>query len=238
MIFFHAIALLGQQENRFDFKSSYGVTTTYSWNSSHILIGLSWRRRITTSGFEYTHRLLENAKIKLEYAGEVSPFYRESDPAINKMIGTYDGEAYLLLIPLTRIFGSYPGNMPIGNDCIGPNTCFPVYGVQGPNEITYGFAAAPLGSRIIFRPKQRIQPTFLANVGMVFTQRTIPIDDAASVNFQFSFGPGVQVYATRNYSFRIEYLLRHISNADIGLQNPGIDQGVFRISLSRRAGRP
>ncbi|MGA2251472.1 acyloxyacyl hydrolase [Terracidiphilus sp.] len=232
LICFHTIALFGQQENRFDFRSSYGVTTTYSSNSSHILIGISEGREITTAGFEYTHRLLENGSVKLEYAGEVSPLYRESDPAITGYTETYDGITTFYPTGSARVVLTHGGSPP--EDCITYYpTCVPVNPVPGPNEITYGFATAPLGSRVILRPRKRVQPTFLTNVGMVFTQRTIPVDEASSINFQFSFGPGVQVFVTKNYSFRIEYLYRHISNADIGLLNPGIDQGVFRITLSR-----
>lgn len=231
LIFFHTIASFGQKENQFDFKSSYGVTTTYSPNSSHILIGISERREITTAGFEYTHRLLGNGGIKLEYTGEVSPFYRESDPATIGYYETYDG--ITTFYPSAgRVVLTHGGPPPEDCTTYYP-ACVPVQPVPGPNETTYGFATAPLGSRLILRPKQRIQPTFLTNVGMLFTQRTIPIDEAASINFQFSFGPGVQVFATRNYSFRIEYLYRHISNANTGVVNPGIDQGVFRITFSR-----
>jgi hypothetical protein len=32
----------------------------------------------------------------------------------------------------------------------------------------------------------------------------------------------------------VEYLYRHVSNGSLGDVNPGIDQGVFRVTISRR----
>jgi hypothetical protein len=45
-------------------------------------------------------------------------------------------------------------------------------------------------------------------------------------------GPGLQFFTNRRTSMRVEYLYRHISNAGQGDQNPGIDQGVIRLTVS------
>ena len=226
-----SVAAVGQHNGQFDFKQSFGVTVTYSPNSSHILIGNAEGREITTAGFEYTHRLFEVPAMRLDYSGEISPLYRESDPAESGIEETYNGVTTTLMFSnLSRIVHSHAGFE--GNDCVTHYpTCVPIYGIQGPNEITYGFATAPFGVRAIFLPKHRIQPTFTANVGFIVTQRAIPVDGAALMNYQFSIGPGVQVFTSEKSSFRAEYLYRHISNGNANL-NPGIDQGVFRITYS------
>ena len=35
-------------------------------------------------------------------------------------------------------------------------------------------------------------------------------------------------------SLHVEYLYRHMSNAHMGIQDPGVDQAVIRLSMSRR----
>ncbi|WP_424170685.1 acyloxyacyl hydrolase [Terracidiphilus sp.] len=107
-----------------------------------------------------------------------------------------------------------------------------MHAIQGPNEITYGFAVTPVGLRAVLRPAHRVQPTFALNTGFIVSQRAIPIDGAASFNFQVLFGPGVQIFTSKQSSFRMEYLLRHISNGGSANLNPGIDQGIFRISFT------
>lgn len=220
------------QENRsFDFKSSYGATVTYSPNSSHILIGQAEGREITTAGFEYTHRLFERNWFKLDYAGEISPLYRESDPTISGIQETYNGVTTTRpLADPSRIVLSHSDYL--GQDCATYYpACVPMYGVSGPNESTYGFATAPFGLRAVLRPERRIQPTFTVNTGFVITQRAIPVDGAAILNYQFSLGPGLRIFTSRQSSFGVEYLYRHISNGNADV-NPGIDQGVFRFTFS------
>jgi hypothetical protein len=227
--FFSTSLVFAQNVDRFDFKSSYGAKVTYAPNSSHILIGQAEGRSITTAGLEYTHRLWEKNRFKLDYTGEISPLYRQSDPTISGIEETYNGQTtkHMLASP-ERIIQSPRGI--VGEDCVtyAPN-CIPLYGIQGPNEITYGFATAPLGVRAVFLPKNRIQPTFTVNAGFVVTQRPIPIDGAAFLNYQFSFGPGVNIFASDRSSFGVEYLYRHISNGNADI-NPGIDQGIFCLT--------
>ena len=59
-----------------------------------------------------------------------------------------------------------------------------------------------------------------------------PVVEAAHCEYLFSFGPGLEFFADNKTSWRVEYIYRHMSNADEGDQNPGVDQGVFRVTLS------
>ena len=51
--------------------------------------------------------------------------------------------------------------------------------------------------------------------------------------YMFEFGPGVQVFTGARSALRLEYLYHHVSNAHLGNLNPGVDQGVFRLTFSR-----
>jgi hypothetical protein len=58
------------------------------------------------------------------------------------------------------------------------------------------------------------------------------VDQSAQFNYTFALGPGIEFFQNRRTSWRIEYLYRHVSNAGEGFENPGLDQGVFRITMS------
>jgi len=138
---------------------------------------------------------------------------------------------YTVVTPVTPQRVISVSHTPIGGECV--STCAPIYPVYGKDEITYAVTVSPIGARAIFLPRHRVQPTFATNLGVVISSRDIPADNSALFNYQFSFGPGVQVFASRNTAVRLEYVYRHISNANMGTINPGIDQGVFQLTLSR-----
>jgi hypothetical protein len=120
----------------------------------------------------------------------------------------------------------------VGTAILGRGGAAPIYATFG-RQNTYAAALVPLGGRLSALPRSRIQPSFAIDLGFVVSSRDIPIDDADQFNYLFSFGPGVQVYSNMRSSVRLEYIYRHISNAHQGYQNPGVDQGVFRVTLSR-----
>ncbi len=226
---FHAFT---QDSLKFDFKNSYGTTASFAPNSHHIFIGESEGRSITTSGFEFTHRIFEKFGVKFDYVANIEPYYRESDPTASQMVETFNGKVYFSYTANPGIRTIVNPNGFGGYDCSSlPPLCLSIYNTPGPSEITYGFATTPLGVRAVMLPHHRIQPTFAANTGYVITERAIPIDGAAFVNYQLSLGPGIQVFTSKNTSLRGEYLFRHISNGGSSI-DPGIDQGVFRITFS------
>jgi hypothetical protein len=221
----------GQEIPQFGAKQSLGVTASYSPTSGHILIGISQQRRTITAGVEYTRRLLEGQHARLDYSGEFSPFYRESDPTMVATEVTLFGITNVTPVTPQRVI--WVGHASLGAICGGGDSCSYIYPVYGHDETTYGVSVSPLGARVVLRPFRRIQPTFAANLGAVISTRDLPIDQSALFNYQFTFGPGVQVFASRSAAMRLEYVYRHISNAGVGATNPGIDQGVFRLTLSR-----
>jgi hypothetical protein len=225
------VSASGQEGLAFGSIQSLGATSSYSPTSGHILIGLAQQRHTFEAGFEYTHRLLGSDHARLDYSGEFNPLFRESDPTAVATEYTINGQTVVTPITPTRVV--YATHASIGGVCGGGPTCSYIYPVFGQDETTYAASIAPLGARAIFLPRRRIQPTFETNLGVILSTRDIPVDGATLFNYQFTFGPGVQVFATRRTAVRLEYVYRHISNANSGTVNPGIDQGVFRLTLSR-----
>lgn len=219
----------GQGTSPFGAKQSFGITAGYSPTSEHILIGISEQRRTVTAGVEFTDRLWEGARARLDYSGEFSPLFRESDPTIVALESELSGQT--VIAPITPKRSISVSHASLGSVCSG--TCAPIYPVYGHDETTYAAAISPVGARAVFLPRRRVQPTFASNAGFVVSSRDIPVDSSAQLNYQFSLGPGVQVFASRESAVRLEYVYRHLSNANTGTINPGIDQGVFRLTLTR-----
>jgi hypothetical protein len=222
----------GQEGGGVGRVQSYGFSTSYSKTSSHILIGEADQRRIWTLGVEYTHLLYQGSRFRLDYEGSLMPLFEETDPTITGTFYTFNGQTNLKLSTPQRVLSVPRGpvaNIPLSGDF----TLTPIYGIFGRQD-SYAAAFSPLGARISALPRWRVQPSMALDLGFVISASDIPVDDADRFNYLFSFGPGVQIFTSPEASVRVEYLYRHTSNAGQGFQNPGVDQGVFRLTLSRR----
>lgn len=230
----------GQQAGGFGGVESFGITSSYSPDSSHILIGMADQRRTWTAGVEYTHRVgsgqrigpdgVHRDRVRWDYEGSLLPFYLESDPTITGTLYTIDGHSFFTAQQPVRVIAVEHG--PVGSVPAGQNAFVPLYAFYGRKQ-TYAAALYPLGVRVSALPGWRVQPSFALNLGFVVSDRDIPVDQADTFNFSFSFGPGVQVFTSARYSLRLEYLYRHVSNGHMAYENPGIDQGVFQLTFSR-----
>jgi hypothetical protein len=219
-----------QQPHDFGGAQSLGITSSYSPDSSHILIGESQQRRTWTVGVEYTHILLRTRRVRWDYEASVLPFYQESDPTVVGIQYTIAGTTFTTPQTPTRVTTVNHG--PIGYVTEPRGLSAPIYALFG-RQSTNGGALAPLGARATLFQHRRIQPSFSLDLGFVVATRDLPIDNSDQFNYMFSFGPGIQVFANPLSSVRLEYIYRHISNAGQGNVNPGVDQGSFRLTLIR-----
>jgi hypothetical protein len=224
-------SLHGQESFHLDATHAFGFSSTFSADSSHILIGDSEQRRIWTLGVEYNGLLHQTPHLRLDYEGSVMPLYEETDPTVDGTTFQLNGQPVTTIGTPMRVIYAVRG--PVGTVATGKGQSSPLYALTG-REDTYAAAFTPLGARISAFPRRRIQPTFALDLGFVVSARDIPIDDSSQFNFLFSFGPGLDFVTSPAASLRIEYLYRHASNAGLGDQNPGIDQGVTRVTLSHR----
>ncbi len=208
---------------------SFGVSASYSPDSSHILIGNSGQRRIWTLGAEYTRLLHRSRHLRLDYEGSFVPLFLESDPTVTATVFTSSGQKIVTQQTPERVLRVDHG--AVGSILTGNGSLAPVYAIFG-RQNTYAVAFAPLGARVTAFPRWRLQPSLAIDLGVVLAARDIPLDDAAQFNYTFALGPGIRLFANKRTSWRLEYLYRHISNAGEGDQNPGIDQGVVRLTVS------
>lgn len=237
-IFFGLIGFAGwgtpawsQDANRYNVRQSFGFSTSFGNTSSRILIGEADQRRIWTLGAEYTHRLYRTQNLRLDYEGSLMPLFEETDPTVTGTVFTFAGQD--IITPQVPVRVLSVDHNPVGTITTGRNTSAPVYALFGRQD-TYAAALAPIGARISALPRWPVQPSFSIDLGFVVSARDIPVDQADQFNYMFAFGPGLQFFTSPQASLRVEYLYRHTSNAHQGYQNPGVDQGVFRLTMSRR----
>jgi len=220
---------LGQDAGSYGSVQSFGISASYSPDSSHILIGTAGQRRTWTLSVEYTRLLRQESRFRLDYEGSVTPMFLESDPTVTGTVFTSEGVAVMTQLTPERVVRVDHG--PVGSILIANGMMAPVYAYFG-RQNTYAGAVAPLGARLTALPRSRIQPSIALDLGFVASTRDIPIDDAARFNYMFAIGPGIQIYTDSRTTWRLEYLYRHISNAGQGDQNPGVDQGAVRLTVS------
>ena len=190
----------------------------------------SEQRRVWTLGANYSHVLNQGPLFRFDYEAVVTPVWEERDPTVTGTEFFISGQAVVTQQTPVRVVDVT--SKPVGTILTGNGTYAPVYAFFG-TENTYAAAVTPLGARVSAMPRWRVQPTFALDLGFVVGSRAIPIDDGTSFNFSFALGPGIEFYSNARMSWRVEYVYRHFSNAGLGNENPGVDQGVVRVTVSR-----
>lgn len=211
---------------------TFGVFAGYSNDSSHILVGLTQGRRLLNVGFSFDRRLHVGNLVNWRYDMEFMPVALESDPvaqvevqqsAPDPQTYTYSVGPPVSCAPQTE---QYTGVMSDGSTYSGTATA-----TCTGRRWTMGGAISPLGMDWNFMPRHRNQPFFDAHGGSMFSTRVIPILGAAQMNFTFDGGIGIEHFLSPTRSVRIEYRIHHISNAGTASLNPGVDNGMFRLSF-------
>lgn len=218
----------------------WSVFTEYSPDSSHILLGIVNQRTFFTVGGAWNQRLSTHRGWQLFYAPEVRPLMVESDPvqtgfAYDACAPTAAGQ------PCTPLSGSFrfPHKLPVVNTALRSEdyggvilgqSYYQNFTFAYARRWTYVGALSPVGFRASFLPRARLQPILEANAGFAVSNRDIPMFDTSAFNFTFSFGGGFQLWRTPTRATQIEYRFQHLSNADIGYNDPGIDSQMIHVS--------
>jgi lipid A 3-O-deacylase PagL len=100
----------------------------------------------------------------------------------------------------------------------------------------FGAGANPFGFQVNFGDK-KVQPFANSSIGFLYFTRQVPAPDSSQFNFTFNFGGGIQFFTASRQSFTIGYKYHHLSNADTGIINPGIDSNVIYVGFSLRGWR-
>ena len=219
--------------NNLGSKNTFSALVEYANDSSHIVLGAAPNRKFAALGLQYERRLASNHLFVWKYSAEFRPIVFESDPTESV---TTSNISPMPSPPFTNQLGAVFQCIPQQ----GP------YTVTLPNGVvvtgiaidncdrrwTYAQALSPAGTRINLMPHRRLQLTASLLAGYMLSAKRIPIDNAGSFNFTFEFGAGLEYYQSRSRSIRLEYQVQHFSNADTAASNPGVDNGLFKLTYT------
>jgi opacity protein-like surface antigen len=210
-------------------RQTFAAFFDYSNDSSHIALGTARNRKFTELGFQYEYRLKANRKMTWKYTGEFRPLIAERDVTTSAFV-TLNTPVITETFyePPTATVGCVAGSRIIP---IGP-PAFEMIDTMCGHRWTYVEGISPLGTRINLRPRSRWQPTASLITGLLLSAKRIPIDTAGSFNFTFQLGAGVEYFRTPTQSIRLEYQLQHFSNAYTAQTNPGVDDGLFKVTYA------
>lgn len=235
----------GQERGHLDPKTSYSVFAAYSNDSSHMILGVAENRRLLAVGADYSRRLGGRSIYSWRYQIEVIPLELLQNPKLTtKLTTTVTGNPTPISFPAGTFQTSAlqqrqcrsesgsgilyePGSggepIPVGTFTFS-NVCS--------HPWTYGFGLSPLGQKVNFLPRSRVQPYVALNAGFVAFAGTVPSDTATMFNFSFEFGGGVEWNVRPGRAWGLDYRYHHISNAARGVANPGVDNGTFRLAYN------
>jgi opacity protein-like surface antigen len=206
----------------FGSKNTFSPFIEYSNDSSHIILGRSPDRKFAGLGIQYERRLRANRKLTLRYAAEFRPLILERDVA----------EIETFITPL--VLGGSVSTAPSAvTQCIPETETIPItIQISCSHRWSYAQGLSPGGIRMNLLPQRRLQPTGSLLVGYMLSSKKIPVDNAGSFNFTFEIGAGFEYFLSSSRSMRFEYQIQHFSNAHTAPINPGVDNGLFKITYT------
>jgi len=230
---FPARAQRASDDPPYAWNTSWNLTVEGAPTTTRIFLGVAEERRLLAVGGGYARLLRRSGGgwfgrlCNLYWTIEARPLNIEWDPA-KIGVRAVDGHAVLGLFPQPfRVNFVDRSVIPFG-PADTPVQFFYEW------QPTYAASLSPIGVRLHFRPRRRLQPVVSASGGMFVSARNVPIDGARSFNFTFHFGTGVEYFLSQRRSLRLEFRIQHTSNAGTGMFNPGLDAPLIHISYAFR----
>jgi opacity protein-like surface antigen len=104
--------------------------------------------------------------------------------------------------------------------------------VRSGSSTLYGGGLSPFGFKINFLQQSWIQPFIAASVGFLYFQDDVPVPHSSRFNFTPELGVGVQFFVAPKRALTLGYKFHHMSNANTGESNPGMDSNVLYAGFS------
>ena len=99
--------------------------------------------------------------------------------------------------------------------------------------LVYGFGATPAGIQGYLKASERVSWFLSTSGGAAWFTRDMPVPDARRLNFLVDLGGGIRIARESGSAFIAGVKFHHMSNGNLGRQNPGIDGNVLYAGLSR-----
>ena len=102
---------------------------------------------------------------------------------------------------------------------------------NGHRAYAYGVGGSPIGAQVNYVHFRRVEPFLTSGGGFLYFNHRM--FGATQFNFTAQLAGGVQLFtSSRRTAIDIGYKYHHISNANLGNQNPGLDSHILFIGLS------
>lgn len=108
---------------------------------------------------------------------------------------------------------------------------YPINGDNGPEDYRFGIGVVPLKLLLPFSESRPINPFTFVSAGGIFLNDKFPKGNGASINYLFNLGAGFELTMFRKTDIQFGYTMQHMSNANTGQENPGIDSHMFFFSI-------
>ena len=100
-------------------------------------------------------------------------------------------------------------------------------------ERVYGSGLSPVGFQWDFFPLHRVQPFLSTDGGFIYFGDRVLSPQGSQFMYTIDFGGGINVFRLKQQAVTIGYRYQHLSNANISLHNPGVDENTFYVGISR-----
>jgi hypothetical protein len=215
--------------------NSVAAFVEYSNSSSHIVLGDDRQRKFAGLALAYQRRISAGHWMAWDYSAEVRPILVESDPTFRgaRISGTIGDRAYVsddrfpFQIPIMNA-GEFHDRSFSGTLLGGTPFTENVHNYLG-RRWTYAPGLNPACFSVHILPARRLQPFLATTGGFLVSLRDIPEFKTSAFNFTFSFGGGVEWFRDHRRSWTVEYRVQHMSNKEIGFNNPGVDSQFVRV---------
>jgi len=103
---------------------------------------------------------------------------------------------------------------------------------NGHRAYAYGVGGSPIGAQVNFVHFRRVEPFLTSGGGFLYFNHRM-FGTSQQFNFTAQLAGGVQLFSSnRCTAVDIGYKYHHISNANMGNQNPGMDSHMLFIGMS------
>ena len=99
-------------------------------------------------------------------------------------------------------------------------------------ETAYGGGVTPLGLQLDFANGSKVHPFAHVNGGLLWFNKSVPIEDAGKLALVGEAGGGVRIFTSEKRAVSLGVRFHHISNGDRQGSNRGLNQFVINVGFS------
>lgn len=108
---------------------------------------------------------------------------------------------------------------------------YPRRDLDGQFGLAYGGGISPLGLYLNNPISQKLAFGFSVRSGIILLNRLFPTEASRRLNYSFDLSASLEWKITSLFSLATGYTFHHISNAQTGRENPGLDSNFISLSI-------